>query len=303
MTSELSKVELNALESDAEKIAFWINTFNIMMLHAVLIAEGIPLIEISRQLFYRKTKYLIDGHEFSLEDIREGILFGNRCKNLVLGKQFKKNDVRKQFMVSKPIINTMFALTCYTLQSVNVEIIDADTVYEQLDRLTTIQVDKLVKLDTESKHVVTAPSMWIEKKDWFKLFADDPDAVTKSATETVINFVKRYATHFKQEENKQDLVIFRDNFILVNNFAVVLSEKDRTLLEKKKRASAPAKVQPKKVQETTVADPVKEKKCCTSWPTPKNIHASFKRLSLKRKQRKAAALQTNVPDQKKCLVM
>jgi hypothetical protein len=300
MAGELTIVDLKALVSDEEKLTFWINLFNFMMLHAVITAEGIPLVELSRQLFYRKTKYNVGGFEFSLEDIREGIVFGNRGKNLVLGKQFKKNDPRKQFIVQKPIVNSLFALSCFRLQSPKVQTLEVESIYQQLDSATREYLDNVMSLD-EYKNVVL-PDHLIQRKLFFKLFADDPETVTKNQTETVINFVKRYASHFQKEEHKNDMIVFKSNNSLVTNLSVILTDKDKAVLEKKKRVSAPPKKQEqKKTQETGAVEAATMKKC--SWSS--GLTKSLKRISFKKKQKKITAVpsSTATVDQKKCAVM
>lgn len=97
-SAKLQKISLKPL-SHCQKVAFWINVYNILAIH-VNIQHGNPgKSKNRRKLVFDKTFYQIDGHPFSLDDILHGVLRGNR-KNPTTGKsQFKPTDRRMQFVL------------------------------------------------------------------------------------------------------------------------------------------------------------------------------------------------------------
>lgn len=67
-TLELTKVSLKDL-SDKEKLNFYVNTYNIMMIHAFLYQIPFKSEKKEQEEFRKKVKYIIDGKEISLQDV------------------------------------------------------------------------------------------------------------------------------------------------------------------------------------------------------------------------------------------
>lgn len=92
MVEELQRVDLLTLSHD-EKLAFFLNLHNSMAIHAV-IRIGHPGGMIDRRPFFSDFMYVIGGHPYSLNSIRNGILRGNRRPPFSLIKPFSKGDKR-----------------------------------------------------------------------------------------------------------------------------------------------------------------------------------------------------------------
>lgn len=92
MTQDLQRVNLLEL-SENEKLAFFLNLYNAMVIHAV-ISVGCPEGAIDRRSFFSDFQYLVGGHPYSLNMIKNGILRCNRRSPYSLVKPFSTGDKR-----------------------------------------------------------------------------------------------------------------------------------------------------------------------------------------------------------------
>ncbi|GAA6108179.1 uncharacterized protein zgc:152951 isoform X1 [Tachysurus ichikawai] len=108
----LQRVELLSL-SHEERIAFFINVYNALVIHGYL-RLGFPKNMWQRYKFFNFVSYLIGGEVFTLQDIENGVLRGNRKGIAQLLKPFSKSDPRLQVALpeAEPLIH--FALNCGT---------------------------------------------------------------------------------------------------------------------------------------------------------------------------------------------
>lgn len=94
MVQSLQRVDLFALSPD-EKLAFFLNLYNAMVIHAV-IRRGYPEGMINRKSFVSEFQYLVGGSSYSLNAIRNGILRSNQRAPYALVKPFNAGDIRLQ---------------------------------------------------------------------------------------------------------------------------------------------------------------------------------------------------------------
>lgn len=92
MTQDLQRVNLLEL-SENEKLAFFLNLYNAMVIHAV-ISVGCQEGVIDRRSFLSDFQYLVGGHPYSLNLIKNGILRCNRRSPYSLVKPFSTRDKR-----------------------------------------------------------------------------------------------------------------------------------------------------------------------------------------------------------------
>jgi len=79
------------LVSREEKLAFWINIYNALVIDGVItssIRESVREGTLGGMSFFQKTAYNIGGYNFNLNDIEHGILRANRGFPYLPGKQF-----------------------------------------------------------------------------------------------------------------------------------------------------------------------------------------------------------------------
>lgn len=92
LASDLQRVNLFELSPD-EKLAFFLNLYNAMVIHAI-IRVGHPEGVIDRKSFFSDFQYVVGGYPYSLSTIKNGILRNNRRDTYSLAKPFGSGDKR-----------------------------------------------------------------------------------------------------------------------------------------------------------------------------------------------------------------
>ncbi|KAI3785005.1 hypothetical protein L1987_44113 [Smallanthus sonchifolius] len=127
LVSRLEEVDPRKLKHE-EKLAFWINVHNALVMHAVL-AYGIPQNNIKRVFLLLKAAYNVGGHVVSADVIQNSIL---RCKTSRSGQwlrvllssrtKFKTGDARQGYAIDHPEPLLHFALSsgCHSDPAVRV---------------------------------------------------------------------------------------------------------------------------------------------------------------------------------------
>ncbi|KAJ0535380.1 putative ternary complex factor MIP1, leucine-zipper [Helianthus annuus] len=127
LVSRLEEVDPSKLKHE-EKLAFWINVHNALVMHAVL-AYGIPQNNIKRVFLLLKAAYNVGGHVVSADVIQNSIL---GCKTSRSGKwlrsllssrtKFKTGDARQGYAIDHPEPLLHFALSsgCHSDPAVRV---------------------------------------------------------------------------------------------------------------------------------------------------------------------------------------
>jgi hypothetical protein len=72
MVEHLEKVDPTPMERNA-KLAFWINIYNTLVMHAYL-AYGIPRNNMRRMHLFQRTSYKVGGHSISASAIEQSII-------------------------------------------------------------------------------------------------------------------------------------------------------------------------------------------------------------------------------------
>ncbi|CAL5202899.1 unnamed protein product [Lathyrus oleraceus] len=112
IVEELQRVEILDLSRE-EKLAFFINLYNMMAIHAILIL-GQPDGALERRKIFGEFKYVIGGSTYSLSAIQNGILRGNQRPPYNLKKPFGAKDKRSKVALPYPEPLIHFALVCGT---------------------------------------------------------------------------------------------------------------------------------------------------------------------------------------------
>uniref|UniRef100_A0A3Q2P731 Zgc:152951 n=1 Tax=Fundulus heteroclitus TaxID=8078 RepID=A0A3Q2P731_FUNHE len=147
---QLQRVELLSLSRE-EKLAFFINVYNALVIHGYL-RLGAPTNMWQRYKFFNYVSYLIGGEVFTLQDIENGVLRGNRKGVAQLLKPFSKTDPRLQVALpdAEPLIH--FALNCgakgcppiktYTPQDIDSQLLTAAEAFLENDDACTVDSGK-----------------------------------------------------------------------------------------------------------------------------------------------------------------
>lgn len=159
MAESLHRFDLSTFSRE-EKLAFFINLYNIMTIHAVIIL-GHPNGPLDRRRLFGDFQYLIGGYPYSLSAIQNGVLRGNQRPPYQLIKPFGPKDKRLPVALSEqePLIH--FALTngsrsspalkCYSPSDIDAELraavraffLDGGVVIDM--EAKTVSVSKIIK--------------------------------------------------------------------------------------------------------------------------------------------------------------
>eukprot|EP01062_Namystynia_karyoxenos_P069700 TRINITY_DN65170_c0_g1_i1.p1 TRINITY_DN65170_c0_g1~~TRINITY_DN65170_c0_g1_i1.p1 ORF type:complete len:614 (+),score=148.49 TRINITY_DN65170_c0_g1_i1:116-1957(+) len=123
-TSELQRADLSLLADEKERTTFFVNLFNLLVLHAWVLRYGVDG-QKARQLFFHKLCYDVGGEHFSLVDIESGVLG-------VGPKRFRQGDSRLRWAVQNPAPETCFAVQHLSADSCPVRAYNKESLTEQL---------------------------------------------------------------------------------------------------------------------------------------------------------------------------
>ena len=134
LIAELKRVRLEETSRE-EKLAFFINIYNAMVIHAC-IAVGPPTNLWKRYKFFNSVTYVIGGYSYSLNDIENGILRANRKAIGSFKKPFAKSDARLEIALDSPEPKIHFALVCGAKSCPPIRTYSAADIHQQLQLAT-----------------------------------------------------------------------------------------------------------------------------------------------------------------------
>jgi hypothetical protein len=111
LSHNLKNMDLSLLGSREEKLAFWINLYNVIVIHAV-IELGIRDSVKEVWGFFTRVQYQVGGLLLCPADIEHGILRGNRRPPASLFRRFGSRDPRLAHAVETLEPRIHFALVC-----------------------------------------------------------------------------------------------------------------------------------------------------------------------------------------------
>ncbi|MDA8164433.1 MAG: glycoside hydrolase family 15 protein [Desulfobacteraceae bacterium] len=127
----LRDFDLRRLRSSQERLAFWINLYNVLVIHGVIeLGVRDSVREVGR--FFRRIRYRIGGQLFSADDIEHGILRGNQRLPNSPCRPFGLNDPRRRYRIKRLDPRIHFALVCASSSCPPIEIYGAENLDEEL---------------------------------------------------------------------------------------------------------------------------------------------------------------------------
>lgn len=169
----LEQVDLSRLETDSDKIAFWINVYNGLTNYWV-IKKKIQKSMLEQPLLVLLAKVTIGGYRFSLDDIEHGILRKNRRSLYKLCKQFSKKDSRRQFMVNEVDYRIHFALNCGAKSCPAVSFYESSKLEQQLQIAETNFVSQEFLVNHSLQTIHCSKIFWLYKKDFVDVYINAP---------------------------------------------------------------------------------------------------------------------------------
>ncbi len=164
-----------------QRIAFWINLYNALILDAVISFE-IEGSLLSDRGFFRRAAYNVCGLRFSADDIEHGVLRGNRPHPLTRLKAFGPADPRLKAAIVPPDPRLHFALVCGAKSCPPIAFYDGEQIDAQLDQAAASFLNHGgARYDPETK------TLWLSKLlDWYKVDFGGREGVL----ETVRKYIK-----------------------------------------------------------------------------------------------------------------
>jgi hypothetical protein len=127
----LRSFDLRSLKEREQRLAFWINVYNITVIHGVIelgIEKSVK--EVSR--FFDRITYEIGGFQFTLNQMEHGILRSNRRPPYRPLRPFGEKDSRLEFTIIPPDPRIHFALVCGAHSCPPISFYQADQIDFQL---------------------------------------------------------------------------------------------------------------------------------------------------------------------------
>jgi len=153
LSRSLQRMDLALLKSREEKLAFWINLYNVIVIHGV-IEMGIRDSVKEVRNFFRRLRYRIGEMDFSPDDMEHGILRGNRRPPNSLFPLFRGRDRRLGFTMETVDPRIHFSLVCASSSCPPIDIYRAENLDNALENAgRTFLNSGGIKIDREKKSV------------------------------------------------------------------------------------------------------------------------------------------------------
>jgi len=152
LTAQLPAFALDRLATREEKLAFWLNLYNALIIDGI-IHFGIRETVREDAGFFRRVAYNVGGFRFSADDIEHGILRANAGHPVIPGPQFGKHDPRRCFALEHTDFRIHFALVCGAKSCPPVSFYDADRIDFQLDLAARNSLNQEVEIDPDRQMI------------------------------------------------------------------------------------------------------------------------------------------------------
>jgi len=131
-TQRLQRFDPLTLVSREEKLAFWINLYNALIINAV-IDFGVKQSVHEIPGFFWKAAYCINGYRFNAFDIEYGVLRANAGHPAIPGAHFCATDPRARYKLDELDARIHFALVCAARSCPPIAVYTAEKIDEQFD--------------------------------------------------------------------------------------------------------------------------------------------------------------------------
>ena len=133
----------------AERVAFWINAYNALVVDGYLCARRASF-RVGRLRFFDRIAWRVNGAVFTADDIEHGVLRGNRPGLLCATAPFSADDSRRAYAIVPMDPRIHFAISCGARSCPPVRIYDAARLDAQLDAATRAFVNHEVTLEGDA---------------------------------------------------------------------------------------------------------------------------------------------------------
>jgi hypothetical protein len=158
----LQRFDLNLLQTQAARLAFWINIYNALTVHGIVeLGVRNSVREVSH--FFESVSYRIGKMVFSLDEIEHGILRRNTKKHLFARKPFAFSDPRLAYILQELEPRIHFTLVCGSKSCPPIGTYQEEKIEDQLKLAASsfVNSDNVV-LDREKKKLSLSKIL-----DWY----------------------------------------------------------------------------------------------------------------------------------------
>ncbi len=132
-TRSLQEFDPAVLNTREEQIAFWLNLYNVIIIHGVVELDIKDSVKEVRR-FFRRIRYRVGGNEYTPDDIEHGLLRANRKPPNALFRVFGKDDPRLQYSLEKEDPRIHFALVCASSSCPPIDLYTSENLDRELDQ-------------------------------------------------------------------------------------------------------------------------------------------------------------------------
>jgi hypothetical protein len=193
LSNNLKTMDPAVLARREERIAFWINLYNVIVIHGV-IALGIRDSIKEVWNFFRRVYYQIGKYVFSPDDIEHGILRSNRRPTYSLFRRFRSRDPRLNFIVEPLDPRLHFTLVCGSSSCPFIDVYTPENLEEELTMASQTFINSGGAVLDRSRQSISLSRI-------FKWYARDFGADQAER----LRFIARYL------DNKQDRAFIQDH--------------------------------------------------------------------------------------------
>lgn len=140
------------LDSDAARMAFWINLYNVLVVHGV-VALGIRQSVMEVPSFFARVAYRVAGQVLTLDEIENGVLRRNAPHPVTGKRPFKPGDPRNAFAPSRLDPRIHAALVCAAHSCPPIAMYDSARLDEQLALASSHLVDS-ASVDDKARIII-----------------------------------------------------------------------------------------------------------------------------------------------------
>lgn len=172
----LAAVALDHLTEDADRLAFWCNTYNALLRHALHRLRPTGSV-VTNLLLFERAVWWVGGQKLSLNDLEHGVLRRNQRPLPLWPRPFSPADARHGLMLSRPEPRIHFALNCGAVSCPPIRAYTPEAVDEQLELATRSYLASMTQVDRSRGEVTLSRLLSLYARD----FGTQADAVRFTA--------------------------------------------------------------------------------------------------------------------------
>jgi hypothetical protein len=161
ITANLRDFNLALLKDEKEKLSFWINLYNTIVVDGI-IASNIDESVREAVGFFSKIKYIIGGYRFSPDDIEHGILRANNRKPSRPWRRFGPLNPKRKFALKKLDPRIHFALVCGSRSCAPIKYYTPEGIEEELEIATEnfVNSSEVIVIPEERRILISQIFKW-----------------------------------------------------------------------------------------------------------------------------------------------